>query len=189
MSRLEFIIDPFAQRSLPEEGQQLAVHDLRVRPGDTVRSPSTTRWAPLISFAVRSTAAVMVSIRSESPCMTSVGMSMRGQVFCAKSLRKSSSIRMCICTQAAEAADSLKQMELNCASSGANLFAEPGLCRFRSESGVPYHEIRKALDLSRRLHQTTNADFSRDLSQSAWQCEGKVGLGDGNNARWPAPCH
>src|SRR5258708_40154342 len=32
MPRLEFIIDPFSQRSLPEEGQQLTVHDFRVRP-------------------------------------------------------------------------------------------------------------------------------------------------------------
>ena len=32
-----------------------------------------------------------------------------------------------------------------------------------------------------RLHQTTRADFSRDLSQSAWQSEDKVGSGGGNN--------
>src|SRR5205807_75316 len=45
---------------------------------------TTTRRAPLTSFAVRRPEAVMGRIRSASPCMTSVGISMR-----ARSLRKS----------------------------------------------------------------------------------------------------
>jgi len=75
----------------------------------------------------------------------------------------------------------------NCPSSHPQLFAEPSVSGFRTESWVPCHEIRKSLDLARRFHDPYTSHPSGNLCQPARHSEDQIGLSndiDGWHKEW-----
>ena len=61
------------------------------------------------------------------------------------------------------------------------LFMKPFVSRFISESGMPCHEIRKGLDLTRRFDDAHTSHGRSELCQSAWHGENQVSLRDGKD--------
>src|SRR6266705_980829 len=66
----------------------------------------------------------------------------------------------------------------NAPSSNPQLVTKPCVRRFRSESLMPCHEIRKAFDLVGWLHHTHVCIRRGDLPQSAGYGEDQVGASD-----------
>jgi hypothetical protein len=65
--------------------------------------------------------------------------------------------------------------------SRAQLFTKPFVSRFMGESGMPCHEIRRGLDLTRRFHDAHTSHDRSDLCQSARYGENQVSLSDGKD--------
>ena len=108
----------------------------------------------------------------------------RNGQYCASTLRRSkfaSLIRRC----GLGAMRFVQQPKSSNGPSGhPQLFAKPRVRRFRRESWMPCHEIRKAFDLVRGLHYTHLCSHCGDLPQSAGYGEDQVGAGDSEDCRY-----
>src|SRR5258708_18756819 len=65
------------------------------------------------------------------------------------------------------------------------LFMKPFVSRFIGASRMPCHEIRKGLDLTRRLHDAYTSHDRSDLCQSARHGKNQVSLCDGKDRLRP----